>query len=304
MSLNNQVLDKPISAELPYVEANLTYLVPTAEKPVNYTYEPPAGIPRTNATYQTHKLPIYNARSISENISLEREGFALTGHHTNVRNFYDEDEVRRVYYPEAEQLLKEVTGGTKVVIFDHTLRNAGQSKPGENNIKEPAKRVHNDFTAKSGYTRARLELAAQGIDDIDTLLKQRFAIINVWRAMSTTGYAYAQPIQESPLAVCDAQSIAITDLVAGDLVYRVDAKRLVARHRVGETYGVTYNSKHKWFYFPQMHRDEALFIKCFDSAEEGYARFAAHTAFEDPTSPANAPPRESIELRTFVFYPA
>ncbi|MDZ8094598.1 MAG: CmcJ/NvfI family oxidoreductase [Nostoc sp. DedQUE05] len=290
MSLNNQVLDRPISQELPSVEANLSYLVPMAEKPVNYTYEPPTGIPRTNATYQTHKLPIYNARSISENISLDREGFAFTGHNTNVRNFYDEDEVRRVYYLEAEQLLKEVTGATKVIIFDHTLRNAGNSKPGENNIKEPAKRVHNDFTAKSGYTRARLELAAQGIDndDIETLLKQRFAIINVWRAI-------AQPIQESPLALCDAQSIAPTDLVAGDLVYR---------DRVGETYGVTYNSQHKWFYFPQMHRNEAVFIKCFDSAEDGYARFAAHTAFEDPTSPANAPPRESIELRTLVFYPA
>ncbi|MFN6530380.1 CmcJ/NvfI family oxidoreductase [Nostoc sp. ChiSLP03a] len=290
MSLNNQVLDRPISQELPSVEANLSYLVPMAEKPVNYTYEPPTGIPRTNATYQTHKLPIYNARSISENISLDREGFAFTGHNTNVRNFYDEDEVRRVYYPEAEQLLKEVTGGTKVVIFDRTLRNAGQSKPGENDIKEPAKRVHNDFTGKSGYTRARLELAARGIDDddIDTLLKQRFAIVNVWRAI-------AQPIQESPLALCDAQSIASTDLVAGDLVYR---------DRVGETYGITYNSQHKWFYFPQMHRNEAVFIKCFDSAEDGYARFAAHTAFEDPTSPANAPPRESIELRTLVFYPA
>ncbi|MGV0108053.1 Methyltransferase [Nostoc sp. DSM 114160] len=272
MSLNNQVLDRPISQELPSVEANLSYLVPMAEKPVNYTYEPPTGIPRTNATYQTHKLPIYNARSISENISLDREGFAFTGHNTNVRNFYDEDEVRRVYYPEAEQLLKEVTGATKVVIFDHTLRNAGNSKPGENNIKEPAKRVHNDFTAKSGYTRARLELAARGIDDddIDTLLKQRFAIVNVWRAI-------AQPIQESPLALCDAQSIAPTDLVAGDLMYR---------DRVGETYGVTYNSQHKWFYFPQMHRDEAVFIKCFDSAEDGYARFAAHTAFEDPHQPS------------------
>ncbi|MEH2058007.1 MAG: CmcJ/NvfI family oxidoreductase [Nostoc sp.] len=288
MSLNNQVLDRQISQYLPYVEANLTYLTPMAEKPFNYTYEPPAGIPRTNGTYQTHKLPIYNARSISKNISLDREGFAFTEHHSNVRDFYDEDEIRRVYYPEAEQLLKQVTGATKVVIFDHTLRNAGQSKPGENNIKEPAKRIHNDFTAKSGYTRARLELAAQGIDgdEIDTLLQQRFAIINLWRSI-------AQPIQESPLAVCDAQSIISTDLVAGDLLYR---------DRVGETYAVTYNTEHKWFYFPQMQRDEALFIKCFDSAEDGRARFAAHTAFEDPTSPTDAPPRESIELRTFVFY--
>ncbi|ABA19728.1 conserved hypothetical protein [Trichormus variabilis ATCC 29413] len=286
MSLNNQVLDKPLSYGLPSLEANLSYLIPMAEKPVNYTYEPPPGVPRTNGTFQTYKLPIYNARSISEKISLDEQGFAFTTYNTSVRDFYDEEEMRQVYYPEAEQLLKELTGASQVVIFDHTLRNAAQSKPGQNNIKEPAKRVHNDFTAKSGYTRARLELAARGIEDIDRLLQQRFAIINVWRGIANT-------IQESPLAVCDAQSIAPSDLVAGDLVYR---------DRIGETYAVTYNPEHQWFYFPQMRRDEVLFIKCFDSAEDGRARFAAHTAFEDPSSPIDAPPRESIELRTFVFY--
>ncbi|SRR5579883_2103419 len=287
MSLDSQVLDKPIYEDLPYVEANLNYLTPMAEKPVNYTYEPPVGIPRSNGSYQAYKLPIRNARSVSQDLSLDWEGFALTEHHTSVRDFYDEDEIRRVYYPEAEQLLKEITGATKVVIFDHTLRNGERFKQGENGIREPVRRVHNDFTAKSGYTRARLELGARGIDDIETLLQQRFAIINVWRAI-------AQPIQESPLTVCNAQTIAPTDLVASDLVYR---------DRVGETYAITYNSQHQWFYFPQMHRDEALFIKCFDSAEDGRARFAAHTAFDDPTSPVHAPPRESIELRTFVFYP-
>ena len=288
MTLNTQVLDKPIVEELPYVEANLHYLVPMAEKPVNYTYEPPAGIPRQNGIYEPQSLPIRNARSIVENLSLDREGFALSEHHTQVRNFYDEDELRNVYYREAEQLLKEVTGASQVVIFDHTLRNAQESKPGENSIKEPVKRVHNDFTAKSGYARARRELEARGVENIDELLQQRFAIINVWRAIADT-------IQESPLAVCDAQSILPTDLVAGDLVYR---------DRIGETYAVTHNPEHKWYYFPQMQRDEALFIKCFDSAEDGIARFAAHTAFADPTSPADAPPRQSIELRTFVFYPA
>jgi hypothetical protein len=288
MSLNTQVLDKPIVEELPYVEANLHYLVPMAEKPVNYTYEPPAGIPRQNGIYQPQSLPIRNARSIVENLSLDREGFALTEHRTKVRNFYDEDELRNVYYLEAEQLLKEVTGATQVVIFDHTLRNAQESKPSENSIKEPVKRVHNDFTAKSGYARARKELEARGVENIEELLQQRFAIINIWRAIADT-------IQESPLAVCDAQSIAPTDLVAGDLIYR---------DRIGETYAVTYNPEHKWYYFLQMQRDEALFIKCFDSAEDGIARFAAHTAFADPTSPADAPPRQSIELRTFVFYPA
>ncbi|MFK0734108.1 MAG: CmcJ/NvfI family oxidoreductase [Gloeotrichia echinulata GP01] len=290
MSLNSQVIDKPTSQDLPYVEANLNYLVPMDQKPVNYTYEPPSGTPRSNTAYQTHKLRIYNARPISEKILLDQEGFAFTEHNTNVRNFYDEDEVRQVYYPEAEQLLKEVTGGTKVVIFDHTLRNAELSNPGENKIREPGKRVHNDFTAKSGYTRARWELAARGIDndEIERLLQQRFAIINVWRGIADT-------IQESPLALSDARSIAPQELVAGDLVYR---------DRIGETYAVTYNPEHKWYYFPQMRRNEVIFIKCFDSAEDGLARFSAHSAFDDPTSPVDAPARQSIELRTFVFYPA
>lgn len=290
MSLNSQVIDKPTSQDLPYVEANLNYLVPMDQKPVNYTYEPPSGTSRSNTAYQTHKLRIYNARSISENILLDQEGFAFTEHNTNVRNFYDEEEVRQVYYPEAEQLLKEVTGGTKVVIFDHTLRNAELSNPSENKIREPGKRVHNDFTAKSGYTRARWELAARGIDndEIERLLQQRFAIINVWRGIADT-------IQESPLALSDARSIAPQELVAGDLVYR---------DRIGETYAVTYNPEHKWYYFPQMRRNEVIFIKCFDSAEDGLARFSAHSAFDDPTSPIDAPARQSIELRTFVFYPA
>lgn len=286
MSINTPVLDSPILHELPQVEAELHYLIPMSEKPVNYTYEPPPGIARHNGKYETRKLPIRNARQISQNLSLDREGFAFITHHSNVRNFYDEAEIQRVYYPEAEQLLKEVTGGTQVVIFDHTLRNAQRLQKGDTSIKEPVKRVHNDFTAKSGYTRARRELAARGIDNIDELLQQRFAVINVWRPIT--------PVEESPLTVCDARSIAPTDLVAGDLVYR---------DRVGETYAITYNPTHQWFYFPQMQPDEALLIKCFDSAEDGRARFAAHTGFDDPTSPVNAPPRESIELRTLVFYP-
>ncbi|GAX45543.1 hypothetical protein NIES4075_65640 [Tolypothrix sp. NIES-4075] len=288
MSLSSPILSKPVLEDLPYVEAVLNYLTPMAEKPVNYTYEPPPGVPRHNGVYQAHKLPIRNARPIIQDLSLDREGFAYALHHSNVRNFYDDSEIQRVYYPEAEQLLKKVTGATQVVIFDHTLRNAQRLQQGESQIKEPVKRVHNDFTAKSGYTRALLELTARGIDNTDELLQQRFAVVNVWRPI-------AQPVQESPLAVCDAQSIAPKDLVAGDLVYR---------DRVGETYAITYNPAHRWFYFPQLQPNEALFIKCFDSAEDGRARFAAHTAFEDPTSPADAPPRESIELRALVFYGA
>ena len=286
MSLNSQLLDRPVTENLPYVEAILNYLVPMAEKPVYYTYEPPAGIPQRNGSYEAHELSIRNARPIAQDLSLDREGFALVSHHSAVHNFYDDEEVRRVYYPEAEQLLTEIMGAIKVVVFDHNVRDAQRAQQGEDNAKEPVKRVHNDFTAKSGYSRARAELEARGIENIDQLLQHRFSVVNVWRPI-------AEPVQESPLAVCDAQSIAPTDLVAGDLVYR---------DRIGETYAITYNPSHRWFYFPQQRRSEVLLIKCFDSAEDGRARFAAHSAFDDPTTPPNVPPRESIELRTFIFH--
>ena len=88
---------------------------------------------------------------------------------------------------------------------------------------------------------------------------------------------------------------AFADFVPSDLVYR---------DRVGETYRVRYNPAHRWFYVPEMQSDEAVLIKCYDSAEDGTARFTAHSAFEDPTAPADVLPRESIELRTIAFHDA
>ncbi|MBW4528762.1 MAG: hypothetical protein KME18_26965 [Phormidium tanganyikae FI6-MK23] len=120
------------------------------------------------------------------------------------------------------------------MIFDHLVRNAQRSQSGANNIREPGKRVHNDFTANSGYTRARRVLGEIGEDAPDALLQGRFSIVNVWRAI-------ANPILESPLALSDARSIAPTDWVASNLVYR---------DRVGETYGVIYNPAHKMVLLP------------------------------------------------------
>ncbi|MBD1843434.1 methyltransferase [Cyanobacteria bacterium FACHB-63] len=286
MSFNLQLLDRPGIQDLPYVNASLNYLIPMSEKPVYYIEETPPGQPQHSGSFEPRQVLIRDARSIVQKLSLDQEGFALINHQSIIQNFYDDEEVRRVYYPEAEKLLTELTGAVKVIVFDHNVRDAKRAQRKEDNAKEPVKRVHNDFTARSGYSRARLELAVQGIENIDELLEHRFSVVNVWRPI-------ASPVQESPIAVCDAQSIAFTDLVPLDLVYR---------DRVGETYAITYNSAHRWFYFPQQKSDEALLIKCFDSAADGRARFAAHSAFDDPTSSPDAPPRESIELRTLIFY--
>ena len=267
------------------VEAILNYLVPTTERPRTYTYEPPAGTPQTTAVSTAQKIPIRDARAIAHQITLDQQGFALVRHHSAVRDFYDDEEVKRVYYPEAEQLLKDTTGAERVFIFDHTTRRrvpgAGDRRGG---LRQPVNRVHVDHTAKSGPQRVRDLLAS----DAQNLLKGRVQVINVWRPIKG-------PLLDAPLAVCDAQSVAPEDLVPSDLIYP---------HRVGETYSVTYRPSHQWFYFRNMDIDEALLLKCYDSKTDGRARFAPHSAFTDPETPLDAPPRESIELRSLVFHPA
>jgi hypothetical protein len=271
---------------LPYVQADLHYLAPMAERPRNYTFDPPPGIPRSNTLHETHRVPVYDVRAIAAEVSLDQQGFALLRQSSAVRDFYDENEVRTIYYPEAERLIAEVTGANRVFIFDHTVRRRvrGADDRAAGVPRQPATRVHVDHTEKSGPQRVRDLLG----DEAEALLQGRVQVINLWRPIRG-------PLRDAPLAVCDAGTVAPKDLVPSDLVYR---------HRVGETYAVTYNPAHRWFYVPDMQPDEALLLKCFDSATDGRARFAPHTAFEDPTAPADVLPRESIELRTLVFHPA
>jgi hypothetical protein len=53
-----------------------------------------------------------------------------------------------------------------------------------------------------------------------------------------------------------------------------------------------------------MRRDEALVFKVYDSATDGRARFTPHSSFDDPTSPPDARPRQSIEARALAFFGA
>jgi hypothetical protein len=285
VSAHAELLTRP-ELDLPFVQGELNYLARMTERPRNYTYDPPPGVPRSNVVHETHVVPVYDLRAIEADISLDREGFELLGQRSIVRDFYDENEVRTVYYPEAERFIAEATGASRVFIFDHTVRRrvTGAEDRAAGAPRQPATRVHVDHTATSGPQRVRDFLGAEA----DELLQGRMQVINLWRPIRG-------PLRDWPLAVCDALSVAPEDLVPSDLVYR---------DRVGETYGVTFNPAHRWFYVPEMQPDEALLLKCYDSEMDGRARFMPHTAFEDPTAPKDAAPRESIELRTFVFHEA
>jgi hypothetical protein len=272
-------------AALPRVDAELHYLLPMAEKPRNYAYEPPPGVPRSNTAHEAHRVPIHDVRPIASEISLDREGFAVLRQESAVGDFWDDDEVRRTYYPEAEAAIAKATGAARVFIFDHTRRRRvpGAADRARGTPRQPATRVHVDHTLKSGPQRVRDLLG----DEAEELLAGRVQVINLWRPIRG-------PLRDAPLALCDAGSVAPGDLVPADLVYA---------NRTGETYAVTYNPAHRWFYVPAMRSEEALLIKCFDSRADGRARFAPHTAFDDPTAPADVLPRESIEIRSLAFHP-
>lgn len=268
--------------------ADLFFLKPTGAKPVSYTFPPPPGVSRQSGDYEPRRARIADARAAGLDASIDREGFALLEAPTRVENFWDEDELRAIYHPETEQLLKHAIGAERVHIFDHTLRKRG--RPGalsfqrsvEGETREPVGRAHVDQTQDSGPRRLR-EIFG---DAAERWAARRFAIVNVWRPLFG-------PVEDAPLAVCDARSVRPGELVACDLVFR---------DRVGETYALAYSPEQRWFYYPRMRRDEALLLKCYDSRAD-VARFSPHTAFDDPATPSGARPRESIELRCFVSLP-
>jgi len=264
------------------VEASITYALDTGEKPINETLEAGQVIRRRTGATETRITRIQDARPLQQELSLDRNGFALVPHPTAVTDFFDAAQLREVYYPEIERLVREVSGAQRVVVFDHTLRTGDENAQQVRKVREPVLWAHNDYTDWSGPQRLREILPGEA----SVLLQHRFAIIQVWRPI--------QPrIERNPLAIADARSVGPQDFVRAERRYP---------DRVGETYQLKYNPAQRWYYFPNMRRDEALVFKVYDSQTDGRARFTPHSSFDDPQSAADAPARESIEVRTFALF--
>jgi hypothetical protein len=271
-----------IETQTPTIDAAFTYAVDTGEKIVNETMADGNMNRRRTGVVEDKTMTVRDGRALRDTFDLETHGFVFVDHPTQMKDFFDADELRSVYYKEAEELVKARTGAKRVHVFDHTLRSGDEATRNEKSVREPVTRVHNDYTEWSGPNRVRDLLP----DEAEDLLTRRFAIVQVWRAIRN-------PIESHPLGIVDARSLAEQDLVISERRYP---------DRIGQTYQIAYNADHEWYYFPRMARDEALVFKVFDSATDGRARFTAHSAFEDPTSPPNAAPRESIEMRTIAFF--
>jgi len=264
------------------IEPTVNSLVNNGTEVFTYTGGPGSLDVRTGGAQNPQKVVMQNGRPHINEFKLDVDGFRFVRHDTKMANFLDEAEIKRVYYPEMEALIKAESGAKRVVVFDHTLRTADDALREQHKIREVVRRAHNDYTEWSGPQRVRDLLP----DEADELLKRRFAIIQVWRPIR-------HPVETHPLAIADARSVSTDDFVLSE-------RR--SPGRIGQTYAVAYNPKHKWFWFPRQARDEALVFKVYDSAKDGRARWTAHTAFDDPTTPPNARPRESIEIRTLAFF--
>jgi hypothetical protein len=266
------------------IRASLTFITPSAIKPVFESSAYTGGAPRVYFDTERHDVDIHDMRPLAGAFSLDREGFELLQHQTTVRDLYDDEAIEQTYHPEIEALLREVTGASRVVIFDATRRSdGGAGARNRDGLRGPASRVHVDYTAKSGPQRV---VDLLGEDEAHRLAASgaRIVQINVWRPIRS-------PVQRSPLALADASSVAPEDLVATDQVFP---------DRVGEIYHFAYDPAQRWCYAPAMTPDEVLLIKGWDSLDDGRARFTPHGAFDLPDTPDSAPPRESIEVRTLA----
>ena len=262
------------------MQAAIPYTLETGEKLVNETFGPNNIRRRTSGGQQLFPMEVIDGRG--KKTSLDENGFVFVEHRTAVRDFLAKTELENIYYPEVAALIAQISGARRVHVFDHTLRSGDEGEREAKLLREPVLSAHNDYTEWSGPNRVRELLP----DEADGLLKKRFAIIQVWRAID-------QPIESNPLAIADAKSVAPEDLLIAERRYP---------HRVGQTYRLKHSPLHRWFYFPRMRRDEALVFKVYDSEKDGRARFTPHTSFDDPSTPVGAAPRQSIEARALAFF--
>jgi hypothetical protein len=268
----------------PGVLAHIRYLVPSGEKPIYIASRGGAEAAlNIGAEFEDHEVTIHDARRLEPAASLDRQGFTLLPHTTQVEDFYALETVQAAYEAEITELVLSATGGAEGMVFDHTLRSDSRDIRGKRSTREPASVIHNDYTDASAVKRLQDLLPAE---EAEEQLRHRFSIVNVWRSIS-------RPVLNSPLACCDATTIDAADLVASE-------RR--AKERIGELELVSWNPAHRWYYYPEMGRGEALLIKTFDSASDGRARRSIHTAFSNPLAPPDAPARESIESRLLVFF--
>ena len=262
-----------------FVEAPVKY-VRAGERQIFY----PTDRSRSYMPFDDYPVRIHSIRPVAGQLSLEKNGFVLLERPTAVTDFYDRDEVERVYRPEIDRIVKDLTGAEKVLVFGEMTRSDGG---GTRDGNQPSFGVHVDYGARSVRD---FTIGILGEEEAERWLSRRHMLMNLWRPIRT--------VMRTPLALADASTILPADLNESEV-----------RGGLGDPnrptlygFAVAHNPGHKWWYAPHMRPEEIWAFKLFDS-DPSQIQFTAHTAFTDPSSAPDAPPRESIEVRTISFMP-
>lgn len=276
---------------LNFVQTAMSYTAPVTGKARVRAYPPASGRKIESPKRERIEVKVYDCRPIAHALTLDVAGFELVKSNSSVSNFYDAEHVRQHYYPEVVNTLKRATGARAVFVFDHNVRNKPLADRKEPGVREPVDGAHNDYTLDSGPRRIREVLRD---NDASHLANYRAALINLWRPISG-------PVQDHPLAICDARTTSLNDFIPTEIEHYLEHD-LETPHLTGQIYSFQHSPQHRWFYVSDMQPDEALLLKCFDSATDGRACFTGHTGFINPECPAEFIPRESIEARTVVVF--
>ncbi len=259
------------------------------------------------------EMPVHDARLL-EDTSLHANGFQLVRHHSRVTDWDDDDQLKTVYYNEICGVVKEVTGATHTFSNNHLRRQSEPPVGGNGPLarlmsisRGPLNYAHNDFTESYGEGIMRT-VGSGGVPHTQTfgltdaileagvsereLRESRMLVVNTWRAVNE------EPLQRFPLAVADRNTIpraSLRKILIGNIPSGLPRGGI-------EIYDASYDSQHRWYYYPSMTQDEVLMWKGYDSAEVP-ARPNLHSSFDDPNTSANAPERKSIEVRVLCLLP-
>jgi hypothetical protein len=296
------VIEADIEETVRSVEAEINYLLPGPD--INRRFVS-AGVEVNTGTYGPFKVKVRDGRAIKKHFTLDTHGFMLADNTSQVKDFYDKDEVDRLYQDEVAAAVKAMTGATFVVPGGWMIRNSGdiskyQKHEGpyrhQGGVQPPAGEAHIDTEpsradrfARATYQRVRPDGPGY----------KRFIYSSFWRTFS-------EPPQDCPLAVCDHRSVGDDEGVP-NVLYIVDkipeGEAMFAPMPDADQMAAAifrYNPAHRWWYFSYMNRDEVLLLKFHDS-DHSVAWRTPHTAFWDPSFP-DRKERSSIECRSVAFF--
>lgn len=278
-------------SKLHAVSAEMAYTVPSSAAARIRVFPPNSGRKMEIPKREKRAVRVFDCRPIADELKMDVAGFELHTLPTTFDDFFAPERVIQQYYPEVVSLLKRQLGALEVFVFDHNVRSHPRAARKEIGVREPVEGAHNDYTLASGPKRIEDILKE---NNATHLLDNRAALINVWRPL-------VGPIQDHPLAICDARSTRLEDFIATE-IHHFQEDNLETPAHVGEVFSFQYSPRHLWYYVSDMQPDEVIFLKCFDTALDGRARYTGHTGFRNPECPANFVARESIEARTVAVF--